>query len=180
MTGGSKKLDYFLNATAYNENGIVRKPDISKYDTNINAQKYLFQAERLGRRHADDARVAENEHPGRCTAAPCADRGRLRPLQVCADGHAQRIPGHAARRIVRHLHALRRDRRLERQSVHQSLCPAVPRVRRPVPRPFHLGADRGSGSRVHHQGPERDGNGDLLQPRLYRPSTARSRRSCTS
>ena len=44
MTGGSKKLDYFLNATAYNENGIVRKPDISKYDTNINAQKYLFQA----------------------------------------------------------------------------------------------------------------------------------------
>ena len=160
MTGGSKKLDYFLNATAYNENGIVRKPDISKYDTNINAQKYLFQAN-----VSADARVVENEHPA--ALPPCADRGRLRPLQVCADGHAQRIPGHAARRIVRHLHALRRDRRLERQSVHQSLCPAVPRVRRPVPRPFHLGADRGSGSRVHHQGLERDGNGDLLQPRLF-------------
>ncbi len=44
MTGGSKKLDYFLNASVYNENGIMRKPDISKYNTNINAQKYLFQA----------------------------------------------------------------------------------------------------------------------------------------
>ncbi len=44
MTGGAKKIDYFLNASVYNENGIMRKPETSKFDTNINAQKYLFQA----------------------------------------------------------------------------------------------------------------------------------------
>ena len=44
MTGGAKKIDYFLNASVYNENGIMRKPEASKFDTNINAQRYLFQA----------------------------------------------------------------------------------------------------------------------------------------
>jgi len=44
MTGGAKKLDYFLNASAFNENGIIRKPSTSNFDTNLNAQKYLFQA----------------------------------------------------------------------------------------------------------------------------------------
>ena len=44
MTGGAKKIDYFLNASVYNENGIMRKPEASKFDTNINAQKYLVQA----------------------------------------------------------------------------------------------------------------------------------------
>ena len=44
MTGGAKKIDYFLNASVYNENGIMRKPEASKFDTNINAQKDLFQA----------------------------------------------------------------------------------------------------------------------------------------
>ena len=44
MTGGAKKIDYFLNASVYTENGIMRKPEASKFDTNINAQKYLFQA----------------------------------------------------------------------------------------------------------------------------------------
>ena len=44
MTGGAKKIDYFLNASVYNEKGIMRKPEASKFDTNINAQKYLFQA----------------------------------------------------------------------------------------------------------------------------------------
>ena len=44
MTGGAQKIDYFLNASVYNENGIMRKPEASKFDTNINAQKYLFQA----------------------------------------------------------------------------------------------------------------------------------------
>ena len=44
MTGGAKKIDYFLNASVYNENGIMRKPEASKFDTNINAQKYRVQA----------------------------------------------------------------------------------------------------------------------------------------
>ena len=44
MRGGAKKIDYFLNASAFNENGIMREPNTSKFNTNINAQKYLFQA----------------------------------------------------------------------------------------------------------------------------------------
>lgn len=44
MTGGGKKVDYFMNVSAFNENGIIRKPDFSSFDTNINSQKYLFQA----------------------------------------------------------------------------------------------------------------------------------------
>ena len=44
MTGGGKKVDYFMNVTAFNENGIIKKPDFSSFDTNINSQKYLFQS----------------------------------------------------------------------------------------------------------------------------------------
>lgn len=44
MTGGAKKIDYFLNASVFNENGIMRAPSSSKFNTNINSQKYLFQA----------------------------------------------------------------------------------------------------------------------------------------
>ena len=35
MTGGAKKIDYFLNASAFNEN-IMRAPP-RKFDTNINS-----------------------------------------------------------------------------------------------------------------------------------------------
>ena len=44
ITGGGKKVDYFLNATVFNENGILRSPETSSFDTNINYQKYLFQS----------------------------------------------------------------------------------------------------------------------------------------
>lgn len=44
ITGGGKRVDYFLNATFYNENGILDSPNASKFNTNINYQKYLFQS----------------------------------------------------------------------------------------------------------------------------------------
>ena len=44
VRGGGKVVDYFLNASIFNENGILKKPSESKFDTNINSQKYLFQA----------------------------------------------------------------------------------------------------------------------------------------
>ncbi len=44
VRGGGKVVDYFLNASIYNENGILKTPAESKFDTNINSQKYLFQA----------------------------------------------------------------------------------------------------------------------------------------
>ena len=44
ITGGGKKVDYFLNATVFNENGILQSPSSSNYDTNINYRKYLFQS----------------------------------------------------------------------------------------------------------------------------------------
>lgn len=44
VTGGSKKVDYFLNATVFNENGILRSPQEQHFDTNINYRKFLFQS----------------------------------------------------------------------------------------------------------------------------------------
>ncbi len=44
MTGGSKRMDYFLNASIFNENGIMKEPKISSFDPNTNNQAYLFQA----------------------------------------------------------------------------------------------------------------------------------------
>lgn len=44
ITGGGKRVDYFLNATFYNENGILNSPNASKFNTNVNYQKYLFQS----------------------------------------------------------------------------------------------------------------------------------------
>ncbi len=42
--GGGSKITYFLNASIHNEDGIVRRPSESKFNTNINAQKYIFQS----------------------------------------------------------------------------------------------------------------------------------------
>ena len=42
--GGGKKVDYFLNATVFNENGILRSPAASHFNTNINYRKFLFQS----------------------------------------------------------------------------------------------------------------------------------------
>ncbi len=44
IIGGGKNVDYFLNATVFNENGILRSPSTSNFDTNINYRKFLFQS----------------------------------------------------------------------------------------------------------------------------------------
>lgn len=44
MTGGTSKVDYFLNASIANENGIMKKPEISSFKTNVQNQSYSFQA----------------------------------------------------------------------------------------------------------------------------------------
>ncbi len=44
VTGGGKRIDYFLNATFFNENGILRSGNESSFNTNINYKKFLFQS----------------------------------------------------------------------------------------------------------------------------------------
>ncbi len=44
VTGGSKYLDYFLNAAISDEDGIVKQPKESPYDINLNFKKFLFQS----------------------------------------------------------------------------------------------------------------------------------------
>ncbi len=73
MTGGAKKIDYFLNASVYNENGIMRKPEASKFDTNINARN-TCSSQCLGRRHQDHPRIAEDEHPAALPPRPDPER----------------------------------------------------------------------------------------------------------
>jgi len=44
MRGGGQRVNYFLNASVFNENGIIRKPSETPLDVKMNNQKYLFQS----------------------------------------------------------------------------------------------------------------------------------------
>jgi TonB-linked outer membrane protein, SusC/RagA family/TonB-dependent outer membrane receptor, SusC/RagA subfamily, signature region len=44
MRGGGKRVNYFLNASIYNENGILRKPTDTPLEIEMNNKKYLFQS----------------------------------------------------------------------------------------------------------------------------------------
>ena len=44
LRGGGERVDYFLNASVYNENGILKKPKETPLDITMNNQKYLFQS----------------------------------------------------------------------------------------------------------------------------------------
>ena len=44
MRGGGKKVNYFLNAAIFNENGILRKPEETPLDIQMNNKKFLFQS----------------------------------------------------------------------------------------------------------------------------------------
>lgn len=44
MRGGGKKVNYFLTASVFNENGILKKPSESPLDIRMNNKKYLFQS----------------------------------------------------------------------------------------------------------------------------------------
>lgn len=44
MRGGGTKVNYFLNAAIFNENGILKKPTETPLDIEMNNKKYLFQS----------------------------------------------------------------------------------------------------------------------------------------
>ena len=44
IKGGSKNVDYFLNAGIFYENGIIRQPKEDKLDVGMRNKKYLFQS----------------------------------------------------------------------------------------------------------------------------------------
>ncbi len=44
MRGGGQRVNYFLNASIFNENGILKKPKETPLDITMNNQKYLFQS----------------------------------------------------------------------------------------------------------------------------------------
>lgn len=44
MSGGSKYINYYLNAAAINENGIIKQPSESKYDVTLSNKKFIFQS----------------------------------------------------------------------------------------------------------------------------------------
>lgn len=44
MTGGSKYINYYLNAAAVNENGMIKQPQESKYDVTLSNKKFIFQS----------------------------------------------------------------------------------------------------------------------------------------
>jgi TonB-linked SusC/RagA family outer membrane protein len=44
LRGGGKKVNYFLNGSIFNENGILRKPTETPLDITMNNKKFLFQS----------------------------------------------------------------------------------------------------------------------------------------
>jgi TonB-linked SusC/RagA family outer membrane protein len=44
VSGGGSKVNYFLNAAVYNENGILKDQPTGSYNTNVNNKKYMFQS----------------------------------------------------------------------------------------------------------------------------------------
>ena len=44
LRGGGKKVNYFLNASIYNENGILKEPKDALLDIDINNKKFMFQS----------------------------------------------------------------------------------------------------------------------------------------
>lgn len=44
VTGGGKKVNYFLNAAFYNENGMLKDQPTGPYNTNVGLKRYTFQS----------------------------------------------------------------------------------------------------------------------------------------
>ena len=44
LRGGGKKVNYFLNASIYNENGIIKEPKEAILDLELSNKKYMFQS----------------------------------------------------------------------------------------------------------------------------------------
>ena len=44
VSGGGSKVNYFLNAAIFNENGIIKKQPTGSFNTNVNNKKYMFQS----------------------------------------------------------------------------------------------------------------------------------------
>jgi TonB-linked SusC/RagA family outer membrane protein len=44
VSGGGSKVNYFLNAAVYNENGILKDQPTGSYNTNVNNKKFMFQS----------------------------------------------------------------------------------------------------------------------------------------
>ncbi len=44
IRGGGNRVDYFLNASVHNEDGMIRNSADAPFKTNLNAQKYTFQS----------------------------------------------------------------------------------------------------------------------------------------
>ncbi len=63
MTGGGRKVGYFLNASVLNENGIIRSPLHLEVRHQHQFAEIPFPEPTSAPRHQNDARVAEDEHP---------------------------------------------------------------------------------------------------------------------
>ena len=156
VRGGGKVVDYFLNASIFNENGILKKPAESKFNTNINSQKYLFQA--------NVPRESEDEHAA-AFLAPSRRRGE-RPVLLYDARQSGRFPGHLSQRLRG---GSRRPDFRKCPFVgrwfygHQSLCPVEPRIRTAPYAVHHHDLLGGPGPRLRHQGTESQGHGLDLQ-----------------
>ena len=104
MTGGAKKIDYFLNASGLQRERHHAQAPSLEIRHQHQRPEIPVPGQCLGRRHQDHPRIAEDEHPAALPPRP--DPKRLGPFRLRHDRHALRIPGDAARRGIGHVRAL--------------------------------------------------------------------------
>lgn len=155
VRGGGKVVDYFLNASIFNENGILKKPAESKFNTNINSQKYLFQAN-VGAQLTRTTRVSLKMNTQLLFWHRPVEEDE-RPVLLYDARQSGRFPGHLSQRLRG---GSRRSDFRKCPFVgrwfygHQSLCPVEPRIRTAPYAVYHHDLLGGPGPRFRHQGTE--------------------------
>ena len=98
VRGGGKVVDYFLNASIFNENGILKKPAESEIQHQHQfAEIPFFQANVGAQLTPNDPRESEDEH-ATAFLAPSRRRGE-RPVLLYDARQSGRFPGHLSQRL---------------------------------------------------------------------------------
>lgn len=105
MRGGGQRVNYFLNASIFNENGILKKPKETPLDITMNNQKYLFQSNVSAMMTKTTKVSLKAQHP--VAVQQCSLRVDQRPVLLGHASQSRAFPRGAARRGRRHVRALR-------------------------------------------------------------------------
>ena len=131
LRGGGKKVNYFLNASIYNENGIIKEPKDALLDVPQQQEVHVpEQRHRPG--HKDDQGFDETEHAASVPGQPL--RVHFQPLLLHDAREPGALPGRSSCPGRRHFRKVRQQRHLgHRFQRPQPLRFAQPRLQGAIP-----------------------------------------------